>query len=336
MKYIIEEYVLNEYNASSKARKDVSQFVLQNGYQSLFNNDKTEIRHNKWAKRLLALQLFLRVFSLSSADTLFLQTSNQLLKHIVKIKKIKKFKIIFLIHDLYCLRYSEPESIRENKNEIEKDIKLMSQCDYIIAHNPIMVNRLKQLGCTSKIVPLNIFDYISNLPVQTRTLIRNQRIQIAFAGNLAKSEFLQSMDRKPHDYDLVIYGGPETEFKNAFYKGCVDADELPSIIEGHFGLIWEGAYIACETDNYLCVNNPHKMSMYIVAGLPIIVWEKSAAAKYVEQNKIGITIKSLDEIDITANRLTTEQYLIMVENCHRIRKLLIHGEHISKALSSCQ
>ena len=337
MKYIIEEYVLNEYNASSKARKDISHFVLQNGFQSLGKNDKTKIRHNKLAKTILAFKLFMRIFSLGKEDTLFLQTSNVLLKQILRIKRIKNFKIIFLIHDLYCLRYSEPESIRINESEINTDIKLMSQCDYIIAHNPIMVDRLKQFGCTSNIISLNIFDYIYNLPVRrTKTRTPDQRIQVVFAGNLSKSKFLQNMDNKPHNYNLIIYGGPEMKFRNSIYKGCVDADILPNIIEGHFGLIWEGDFIAKETDNYLCVNNPHKMSMYIVAGLPIIVWRKSAAAKFVEENKIGITIESLDEIDTIADKLTTEQYSIMVENCHKIRQSLVHGEHIYKALSSCQ
>ena len=39
-KYVLEEYVLNEYNASSKAREDVSHFVMQNGFQSIAKNLK--------------------------------------------------------------------------------------------------------------------------------------------------------------------------------------------------------------------------------------------------------------------------------------------------------
>ena len=31
MKYMIEEYLLDEHNAASKARKDVSHFILQKG-----------------------------------------------------------------------------------------------------------------------------------------------------------------------------------------------------------------------------------------------------------------------------------------------------------------
>ena len=55
MNYTIEEYVFNEFNASSKARKDVSRFILENGFVSIGKNDKTHIKNNKFAKILLAL-----------------------------------------------------------------------------------------------------------------------------------------------------------------------------------------------------------------------------------------------------------------------------------------
>lgn len=42
MNYAIEEYVFNDYNASSKARKDVSFFVHQFGFKTLIKNDKSK------------------------------------------------------------------------------------------------------------------------------------------------------------------------------------------------------------------------------------------------------------------------------------------------------
>lgn len=35
--------------------------------------------------------------------------------------------------------------------------------------------------------------------------------------------------------------------------------------------------------------------MYIVAGLPVIVWKQSVAVQFIETNDIGITVDSLDE-----------------------------------------
>ena len=61
-KYVLEEYVLNEYNASSKAREDVSHFVLQSGFQSIAKNDKRKFRKSKFFKLLLAFAIYGKLF----------------------------------------------------------------------------------------------------------------------------------------------------------------------------------------------------------------------------------------------------------------------------------
>ena len=333
MKYTIEEYVFNDYNASSKARKDVSHFVLQNGFQSLFKNDKTKIQHNKLAKVLLAVKLYTKLLLLKKDDILFLQTSLIILKPILRIKAIKKFKIIYLIHDLFSLGYNTQESIKEHSDEIRKDISIVSKCDYIIAHNNLMIQRLKQFGCTSNLVSLDIFDYDCLFPAKKRTLLPDTKIQITFAGYLGKSYFLKQLDDSQHNYQLIIYGIPKIPVKNSIYKGSVDADILPNVIEGHFGLIWEGDYRAVNKDNYLCLNNPHKLSMYIVAGLPPIAWKDSAAGKFIEKHNIGLTIDSLNELDDCLNRITIEKYEEMTNNCLLLRNKLVHGYFIHNALN---
>lgn len=108
---------------------------------------------------------------------------------------------------------------------------------------------------------------------------------------------------------------------------------LPNVIEGHFGLIWEGEYDANPEDNYMCVNNPHKLSMYIVAGLPIIAWNKSAAARFIETNGIGLTVDTLDEVDKCVKEISPAKYSDMVNNCLAIRERLVHGDYLRNALN---
>lgn len=336
MKYTIEEYLLNEHNAASKARKDVSHFVLQNGFCSLFKNDKTMMRHNKWAKLLLTIRLCVKLLMIGKNDILFIQTSLIVLKQILKIKAIKKFKVIYLIHDLYSLKYNTESSIKKHSEKIRKDITLISQCNVIIAHNESMIQKLKDFGCTSKLISLKIFDYNCPYPVRIRRLLMKEKIQITFAGYLGKAEFLERLGSTVHkNYQLLIYGIPKIAVNNSIYKGCVDADSLPNVIEGHFGLIWEGSYDAVQIDNYMCINNPHKLSMYIVAGLPIIAWKKSAIAQFVESNGIGVTVNSLDELDNCVKEITPDKYSVMVENCLSIRKKLVVGGYLQDALRSC-
>lgn len=335
MKYTIEEYVLNEYNASSKARKDVSYFILNNGFCSIGQNDKRKIKNNAFAKSLLALKLYVKIlFTLKKDDVLFLQTSTKVLKPFLLIKKLRSFKIIYLIHDMFSLRFSQKESIAKHQLEIKNDIHLMSQCDYVIAHNPTMIERLRTFGCTAKLFSLDIFDYHTQYPAPRRTHKDGDKWYISFAGHLPKSQFLHTLDETLHSLQLIIYGGPAEYFKHAQYKGTVDAELLPSTIEGHFGLIWEGAYHPEKEDNYTCINNPHKMSMYIVAGLPIICWKKSAAAQFVEAHGIGFAIESLDEIEKAISMIDQPAYEQMVQNCIDLRMSLIEGKHIEHVINN--
>ncbi len=332
MNYAIEEYVFNDYNASSKARKDISYFVHQFGFKTLIKNDKSQKRYGKLAKSLKAFQVFAKVFSLSKNDVLFIQTSHLLLNPILCIKKIRKFKVIYLIHDVFSLRYNTEQSIREHRNEIERDINLLNGCDCVIAHNQIMINRLKDFGCNTLLISLDIFDYACTYPVKKRLWNKAENIEIAFAGNLAKSNFLKELDKKNPQFKVNVYGTPQTIFQHINYKGCVDADLLPNVIEGHFGLIWEGGYNVKIEDNYNLINNPHKLSMYIVSGLPIIVLKDSAAGKFVEKEKIGFTINSLDEISHIINELSENEYNAMVNKCINIRNKIITGFFLHSAL----
>ena len=333
MNYAIEEYVFNDFNASSKARKDVSYFVNQFGFQTLIKNDKSQKRNNKLTKTLKALHVFAKVFLLGSNDILFLQTSNLLLKPILRIKKIRKFKIIYLIHDVFSLRFNTEMSIQEHKEDILRDIQILNECDCVIAHNQLMINRLREFGCNTQLVPLGIFDYACNLPVPKRKY-NKENLAIVFAGNISKSPFLNQLDKNTSSFPINIYGASKTLFQNLNYKGCVDADLLPNAIEGHLGLIWEGDYISKIENNYNEINNPHKLSMYIVSGLPIIALKGTAAGEFIEKEEIGITINSLSDLDQIITQISETQYQSMTENCLKLRKKLTQGYFIQTALTN--
>lgn len=335
MNYAIEEYVFNDYNASSKARKDVSYFVHQCGFKTLIRNDKSQKRYGRIVKSIKALQVFVKVFTLSKNDILFIQTSHLLLKPILRIKSIRKFKVIYLIHDIFSLRYNTEQSIREHREEIKRDMKLLNGCNFVIAHNQSMIDRLKKLGCKTSLVSLDIFDYACTLPVKERIWNRTKQLEIAFAGNISKSRFLRKLDENNPSFQVNVYGSPQPCFQHLNYKGCVDADLLPSVIEGNFGLIWEGDYNVDMIDNYNQINNPHKLSMYIVAGLPVIALKGTAAGNFIEKEKIGFTVNSLDHLSDIFSRLDEWSYQNMVNNCLLMREKLVKGVHIQHTLQQC-
>ena len=179
---------------------------------------------------------------------------------------------------------------------IKEGISILSKCDYIIAHNERMIKRLSDLGCKSHLVSLVIFDYKHDFPIQQKRITDYNHIKIAYAGNLAKAQFLQQLDKKTYNnIQFLIYGKPKSIYQNLLYKGCIDAELLPSQIEGDYGLLWQDGYDIKEEDNYTIINNPHKLSMYIVACLPVIAWEGSYAASFIKRNKIQTSQKGIKD-----------------------------------------
>lgn len=269
------------------------------------------------------------VFMLKKDDVIFLQTSAKLLKGVLNIKKISGFKVVYLIHDMFCLRY---DNYDQHKFEIRNHIELLNQCEYVICHNSKMKEKLIEFGCRSSIFEIGIFDYIIEESLKTISQCYKP-VEIAFAGNLAKSFFLHELNNlKTTGVSFNVYGLPKYKFSNLNYKGSVQPEELPFVIEGNYGLIWEGDYCAVEKDNYTRYNNPHKASLYIVSGLPLIVWSKSAIADFVTKNNIGITIDCLDDIESAILKIKETEYKKMVENIGDIRAKLSKGYYLKSCL----
>jgi hypothetical protein len=104
----------------------------------------------------------------------------------------------------------------------------------------------------------------------------------------------------------------------------------------HFGLIWEGDSIESCTGpfgQYIRYNNPHKFSLYLSLGLPVIVWKEAAIAPFVLQNKLGFTISSFNELESIGERVTDEEYNGYVSNIRQFSDKVRTGYFLSKAIN---
>ena len=118
------------------------------------------------------------------------------------------------------------------------------------------------------------------------------------------------------------------------YGGLFRSDDVSSL-KGSWGLVWDGDSIddlTGEAGNYQKINSPHKASLYLVAGLPIIVSSKAALASIVENERIGITVKSLHELADRISRMTDKDYQTMLNNVHEYGSKLASGRNILSAL----
>ena len=164
---------------------------------------------------------------------------------------------------------------------------------------------------------------------------------IIVAGNfdIRKTKYARQFPEKP---DFSIYGinfEEENLPHNVHYQGAFAPNELPNHLHGGFGLVWDGdSPHTCSGmyGEYLKMNNPHKASLYLASGFPIIVWSQSALADFVRKNQCGIIVDSLFEIAESLESLSENDYQEMIKNSKRIGKKIRNGTFLKTALEKCE
>ena len=104
-----------------------------------------------------------------------------------------------------------------------------------------------------------------------------------------------------------------------------------------FGLVWDGDSIeTCSNrfGEYLKINNPHKLSLYIAAGLPIIIWSGAAEAAFVRENNLGIIVDSLHDMENQLLEMSNSQYDKYVRSVEDISRKIRGGYFMSRAIDS--
>ena len=135
-------------------------------------------------------------------------------------------------------------------------------------------------------------------------------------------------------FRMNVYGvGTDKDINGRInYKGKYRPDELPNKLEGNLGLVWDGNFDESDENegfkNYTKYNNPHKLSCYIAAGLPVIVWEKAAVADFVSENGIGYTVSSVYDI----NALDLSDYDVKRKNTLELSACVRNGVFTKKAI----
>ena len=346
MKYYLKEEFLhdnNVKNAGNKARNDVEEIVKREGYQALvLSVDNWYEMSTLKAQLHKSNSIGQALNQLKQGDELLIQFPmlhhSFFTTHHVKKAQKKGVKVHFIIHDLEVLRYANLDTV-PLKHKIRVQIQesgLLGAADGIIAHNPIMKSVLVDKGIAAdKIVSLGIFDYLIPNFQEKTGLAKNQPIIVA--GNLAqeKAGYLYSLPGEPA-YNLYGVGFDESRaLANETYFGSFLPDELPAALEGGFGLVWDGD--SAETcsgvfGEYLRYNNSHKASLYLAAGLPLVVWKESAIAHFVVDKQCGIVVDSLHNLQKVLDELTIQDYNELLDNARYVGVALREGAYLKAAL----
>lgn len=325
MHYLIDTQLRQKYNdAGSKARDDISSILSES-----MKVERFMVGSSKPEKAINYFRLAHTVKR--NADAAVFQYPfyiNGILQSLIK--KWKPENSILLIHDIRSLR------TMSDSKEIEREISLINTFRFAISHNSRMTDWLVQNGCHSQIVNLEIFDYLTSGEPE-----KEERVNaVAFAGNLSpeKSRFLYDMPDL--GYEIHAYGSnfDDVMGQNMNYMGSFSPDILPGKMNEKYGLIWDGSSLdACSGTfgNYLKYNNPHKTSLYLAAGMPVIVWNQAAIADFVIEHNIGITISSLADLNDTICGISEEEYEEMSKNVRVISGKLQNGFYTKQAIEKC-
>lgn len=353
-KYILTEPYGKFNHAGSKAKNDVAQ-ILKDKYEPLLlkstflswihdRDDMQAIQRQGEGSRIIRKIIFIittivaqiyirKTFrKVEKNSTLFIQfppivrgntktSTNEFIKCIEK----KQLNVELIIHDLDGIRFKD-------KISEECNLHFMSVAKKIICQTQPMKEYLVSHGISEdKISVLNLFDYL-----HTSKNIKSHKKSdgITFAGNICKSMFLQDFSKLNIKQQVNMYGYYNQDLpfpKNFIYNGCLASEEMPEKLIGGWGLVWDGEKADTCTGNmgeYLKVNAPHKCSLYVVCRMPIIIWSKAALAPYITQNKLGIAIDSLSQIDEAIDKITDEDYNEMLTSIEKIAQRLEKGENL--------
>ncbi len=351
MDYYIDRGIKKRNTAGAKAPADISKICDTMGMERfgmpMFPAEKGKLYQKLWLMFVGTFYWLKLEKKIQRGDRIIYQHpmygNRVALKFVPRIRKKKKCKFIVLIHDLESLRKGIEGVIKNNeKTNFIADNLLLEQFDYVICHNEYMKKYLIRQGFdATKIICLEIFDYLSDYVPEKND---KEKMSIAIAGNLAagKSEYIYKLLNNSSAIRIHLYGinFDRTQCKsNAIYHGSFSPEELPKYLKGSFGLVWDGASAeSCvgNTGEYLRYNNPHKTSLYLSSGIPVIVWKEAAIADFVLKNHCGIAVKSLYDIEKVLSDITFSEYDEMKKNAEKIGKKMKNGFFTKKAIGECK
>ena len=340
-KYQLVELSTEHNHAGSKAVQDVFDVAKKLGYEAEVIRTATSI-DSLWGKirrqALFFIDWFKIYFSITPNSLVLIQTPyhhKQLIRNWVlsKLKRDKKVKFISLVHDVEELRKSLYNNYYKNEFNF-----MLSIADSIIVHNDTMKAFFIKKGIPeNKLVSLKIFDYLMDKEATSKNVIFERAISIAGNLDINKSAYIAQLGK----LGIIVHlYGPNfshslEQYEDIQYHGSFPASEIPNQLNSGFGLVWDGNSIdTCSGDfgEYLQYNNPHKLSLYLASGIPVVIWDKAAEADFVRKHNLGICVSSLSELKDKLEQISEKNYQEMIKNVANISTLLRYGEHTKNSI----
>jgi len=239
-----------------------------------------------------------------------------------------------VIHDVEKLRAFRYNDYYKQEFEFMRRI-----ADVYIVHNEVMKSYFVNLGISAdNIIVLDIFDYLlddtyKKFPVFSKSLSIAGNLDITKCAYISELPCLSQLqiDLYGSNYDKKL-----NAYSNIHYHGSFPPDDIPAQLNHGFGLVWDGSSIdGCkgESGHYLKYNNPHKLSLFLASGLPIVIWKDAAEASFVESRNLGICVNDLMEAEKMIVSFSQEEYMKKAVSVKKISSELTKGVFMQHAIN---
>jgi hypothetical protein len=331
-KYFIQQYMQENYLHGGVGFADAEKILMSLGFQPI----SFPYHHSFSLRAKLARSLFLFkvLFAIKKDSVVIFLFPVYARMNLLLLKWLsnKNVKIVCYIADIDGIKDGDEKLLR-------KEISFFKRFKYFVVHNERMKSWLhKNVPGDHHAVMIRFFDFLAK-PSQAQ---RHLSFNVVFAGNLAKSLFLEKLhllSKGEPSLHFHLYGQGQSNGmisqENVTWYGMEEPHTLPVKLEGSFGLIWEGDSIDIPSGSlghYIEYISHHKLSLYILAGLPVIVAASAASASLIEEYKIGFTIESLYEIKERIKAVSETNYREMRANMEPLANKISKGDFLKNAL----
>lgn len=331
-------------HAGTKATEDISTVAERLGFKRL-NVRMNTLKHTGLAKLQRQIGYYLDwkqcYDKITSGSVVLLQHPfhhKQLTrtKTLMQLKQKKDVRYISVVHDVEELR-----AFRYNDYYQAEFQTMLELADMLIVHNEVMEKWFVERGVPAgKLVSLEIFDYLrADKASEARTPVFENSVTIAGNLDTSKCGYIRQLGLID-GITFRLYGPNFDEdmrqYDNIKYGGSFPSNEIPEHLTEGFGLVWDGESIeGCKglSGQYLRYNNPHKLSLYLSAGLPVIIWDSAAEAGFVKRNRVGICLRSLKELTDAFSIMRENDYKGICACVEQVRERLTRGYYAERAIN---
>ncbi|MDO4870218.1 MAG: hypothetical protein Q4A65_08055 [Bacillota bacterium] len=324
MKYFLQEIAEDgqKLNKNGKVRRDFEAVLKSMGFVEVAIPQAPSVNLGAYRNIRDNFEFF------REGDVLIVQlpltTSAAILRRLFKSLSRRGVRTFLVVRDLDII--------------LEGNKSYWKHCEGVIVQNEkTAMELIKQKVDVDKIIPLDLTDYLIPDSISGSCGEYGLKEPVIISGKLTREE-AGYIYRLPDNCRFRLYGQKyEGQIDDHILAGgSYDPDDLPFMLKGSFGLVWDGPTpMTCLgiAGEKMKISDPYQLSLYLASGLPVIVWSESAIADFVIQKGCGFTVSSLVEIGYRIKSMSEKTYKNMRRNAEDIGIPLRDGCYIRVAMN---